>query len=276
MIHSPRSVSTTSTPAASSAAFRPVSSVAIDLDFTTGWRPRPRPRRRCSGGRRRRRRPAHVAAVGHHLVGELLEQVGQVGEHLLLRPPRAARRGSPSASSSSARPSAGGRRSGRRPGRRWPAAARRPPASAVRWRSVVPASRCRPLIDGLAAGRGPGRGRRARVLRPVARQRVGQDLGEVADVDRSAGVPRPGPAGAAGTTCRSRRARRRRGRPRPGRRSFSSAIATDASGSLTLNMPPKPQQRSAPSHGDQLAALDRRRPARRAGRRCAARAACGS
>ena len=35
MIHSPRSVSTTVQPAASSASFRPVSSVAIDLPFTT-------------------------------------------------------------------------------------------------------------------------------------------------------------------------------------------------------------------------------------------------
>ena len=35
MIHSPRSVSTTSHPAAARAALRPISSVAIDLDFTT-------------------------------------------------------------------------------------------------------------------------------------------------------------------------------------------------------------------------------------------------
>ena len=35
MIHSPRSVSTTSQPAAPSASLRPISSVAIDFDFTT-------------------------------------------------------------------------------------------------------------------------------------------------------------------------------------------------------------------------------------------------
>ncbi len=39
-MNSPRSVSTTSTPAASSAGFRPISSVTIDFDFTTSRAPR--------------------------------------------------------------------------------------------------------------------------------------------------------------------------------------------------------------------------------------------
>ena len=35
MTHSPRSVSTTSQPAVASASLRPISSVAMDFDFTT-------------------------------------------------------------------------------------------------------------------------------------------------------------------------------------------------------------------------------------------------
>ena len=45
-MYSPRSVSTGVTPTASSAAFRPISSVAIDFDFAASFAPAPRGRRR--------------------------------------------------------------------------------------------------------------------------------------------------------------------------------------------------------------------------------------
>ena len=83
MIHSPRSVSTTSAPAASSAG--------VEVDLLGGHRlglgdpggaVAPHHVDDVAAGVLRGGRPAHVPAPGQDLVGEPLEQAGQVGQDL--------------------------------------------------------------------------------------------------------------------------------------------------------------------------------------------------
>ena len=116
MIHSPRSVSTTSQPAGLERLVEPVSSVAIDFDFTIVRAGR-RDRRDVGVGVGRRRSAQHTwPPSAAKRSASCSSTAGRSAQDLGLDRRAAARR--PSGSSSSARPStACRRRSGRRPAR---------------------------------------------------------------------------------------------------------------------------------------------------------------
>ena len=207
-----------------------------------------------------RRQPSGHGLPRRAVVGELIEEGGEVGEELA-RTARGARR-APSGSSSSLSPRGGGRRSGRPP---WACGDRRTgsaTAVAVRLRRVGPSTVAERSLGARSAGPSGAW--------PGATSAAGGAAGDVGDAagqpwcaprgraHRRAGRPRAGwppacrppptgPAGAAGTRGRCRRCSRRRGHRSDA--SFSSAMASAASGSLRLKVPPKPQQRWASSSG---------------------------
>ncbi len=254
-----RSVSTTSHPAASSARFSPISSVAIDFDFTTNA-PSGRPAAASRDDARdggvggcRVGRPVDVATEGQHIVGELLEHGGEVGQQLALDavcgvPQRVGVGQLGQALGTVAGEAVDGLAqaviAARGRPRRWrcgcAAWARR------RWRSGRSAPRWerrrRPRREPAAAvGVAAGAAAEAPPSRPLAgAERPVEEVGQVAYGHRRADRLRSGPQVEQAREVGADDASAPRPRNDP---SFSSAMASAASGSLRLNVPPKPQQR---------------------------------
>ena len=198
---------------------------------------------------------------GEHVVGELLEQLGQVGEitSALIAARRAAQ--PVGVLQRVERGRCGGRRSapiGPGEGAAQPHVRRRLGGALAKRRA-----------DERVAGRPP-----CRHGVGAAFERGREHLGDVAGLDRAALVRGAGPQVHQARAVGARRPRRAAASASDA--SLSSAIVTETSGSFMLNRPPKPQHRSVGRPVDPGAARRRRRAARAAGRGRAARGAGGT